>query len=486
MITILRYEWKFGDGEVSNEKNPEHVYHMAGTYVGRLTISDNIGNSWSNTFTVRVYDWDLMNIEDGTHVAFTQKCYRLAIKANQGLGIVPWGIGGDLPFPEACIGSVRGFTKGNRMVSILLDNRSGLFYRFGVENIWQDKVNQYGQGKEINSMVRLKENIGINGEELMIEHVESHIHMRPHNEEFKNQSGFTDKGFLNNFRVNLKIFANGDTDNPISELMHVQQYGDYIFGNRVENKRLQFQIETTASAFKFVKIKQFLNNIDKVTPDLIGGERVEDNYQKLFSNVDLWITRDSMKPLMNRATGNNVTGSYASLVTGPDINSNSALFFGALNALTTTLQQRSAPVSILFWLGDLVTVGDLIKFDTPGVDDFIIRIVNPGIISIRLTNGGVWTNDIQLEWTGIGWVHIAVIIDTVNIYVYENGVLKGIVLVPGWLTSIGGTVVMIGASVVSMFDIRRISNQVSSDAIQWYYNDVITYNGDGGLLPVMR
>ena len=71
------------------------------------------------------------------------------------------------------------------------------------------------------------------------------------------------------------------------------------------------------------------------------------------------------------------------------------------------------------------------------------------------------------------------------IYVYENGTLKGLVPVPGWLTSLGGVVDMVGASDLSMFDIRRVLEKLGSNAIQWYYNEVITYNGEQ-VLPVMR
>ena len=118
-------------------------------------------------------------------------------------------------------------------------------------------------------------------------------------------------------------------------------------------------------------------------------------------------------------------------------------------------------------------------------NNFIIRIVTPGIY-IRLTNDAGWTQDVLLEWSGVGWVYIAIVIDTVNIYVYENGVLKGIILVPGWLPSYGGTIAMIGTSIISIFDIRRVKEKLSSSSIQWYYNDIINYNGDGGVLPLMR
>ncbi|MCK5605735.1 PKD domain-containing protein, partial [Candidatus Pacearchaeota archaeon] len=480
------FEWDFGDGRSSTEESPEHTYFMAGTYNGTFTITDQYGNTWSTTFTIYVYDWDLTGEEEGTHVSFTDKCYRVAIKPNHGVGIVPWGIGGDFPFPEAEVGTVKGLNKANQAISLILDNRTGRFYRIGVKEVWQDKVDRYGNGTDINSEIRIKEQVGKKGEEDMIEHVESHIHVRPNEESDKNRSGYTSLGFLENHRVNLKLFANGDSVTPIAKLDNVAQYGDYIFGKRVENKRLQLQIETTTSSFKITRFRQILNNIDKVTPEGIGGIRSETNYQELFKGKDLWITRDSKNPLMNRAVGTDVSGSYDSLVTGPDAKSNSALSFLGGDTLTATLSQKSLPSTVSFWLGDLTTVGDIFKFDTAGADDFIIRITQPGATFVRLTNDAAWTHDVQLSWVGSGWVLIAITLDSTNLYVYENGVLKGIIPTPAWLTTYGGVVDMVGAAVVSMFDIRRIPRQLIPDVLSWYYDDVVNNSGSGGTLPIMR
>ncbi|MBT3208127.1 MAG: hypothetical protein HN704_04435 [Bacteroidetes bacterium] len=39
----INYEWKFGDGNYSNNKNPENLYLNAGKYIVKLKISDNAG-----------------------------------------------------------------------------------------------------------------------------------------------------------------------------------------------------------------------------------------------------------------------------------------------------------------------------------------------------------------------------------------------------------------------------------------------------------
>ena len=45
-----RYEWDFGDGTTSTEKNPEHVYQQAGDYLVKLKVFNGIGeNEYSRT-----------------------------------------------------------------------------------------------------------------------------------------------------------------------------------------------------------------------------------------------------------------------------------------------------------------------------------------------------------------------------------------------------------------------------------------------------
>ena len=49
----VRYTWDFGDGTLSNEANPQHIYETAGTYQVRLLIDNDFGHSETNsTITV--------------------------------------------------------------------------------------------------------------------------------------------------------------------------------------------------------------------------------------------------------------------------------------------------------------------------------------------------------------------------------------------------------------------------------------------------
>ena len=51
---VVSYEWDFGDGETSNERNPVHVYDKPGTYKVKLTITSEDGQIYAEQRTVIV------------------------------------------------------------------------------------------------------------------------------------------------------------------------------------------------------------------------------------------------------------------------------------------------------------------------------------------------------------------------------------------------------------------------------------------------
>ena len=48
------YEWNFGDGETSTEKNPTHSYETAGNYTLTLIVTDSAGSTANDTTTVSI------------------------------------------------------------------------------------------------------------------------------------------------------------------------------------------------------------------------------------------------------------------------------------------------------------------------------------------------------------------------------------------------------------------------------------------------
>ncbi|HHH44091.1 MAG TPA: PKD domain-containing protein [Gammaproteobacteria bacterium] len=53
---IVSYAWDFGDSATSSSANPAHIYAAAGTYTVSLTVTDNAGDTGSDTTTAVISD----------------------------------------------------------------------------------------------------------------------------------------------------------------------------------------------------------------------------------------------------------------------------------------------------------------------------------------------------------------------------------------------------------------------------------------------
>ena len=51
---IASYDWEFGDGDRASRDRTEHTFSAAGTYVVRLTITDNQGRTATTTVQITV------------------------------------------------------------------------------------------------------------------------------------------------------------------------------------------------------------------------------------------------------------------------------------------------------------------------------------------------------------------------------------------------------------------------------------------------
>jgi len=51
---IIKWEWDFGDGTTSNERNPVHSYNIPGEYNVSLTVTNDCGKSATSTQCIKV------------------------------------------------------------------------------------------------------------------------------------------------------------------------------------------------------------------------------------------------------------------------------------------------------------------------------------------------------------------------------------------------------------------------------------------------
>lgn len=480
--TLVLYTWDFGDGTTSNEINPEHIYYMPGNYTVILTLEIG-GLTTTNTQVIRIYDYDY--VSGGTHVAYTNKSYRHAIKGFQGVGTTEYN-GTYWLYPTAYTGTARGYDNDGNQLSLVCDNNNGKFYRIGINDLWEDRNSQIYSGYNIPTSWKFKERTAVAGEFEQIQHIESHLYFRPYYEDNRSQYGYDENGFLTNHSVNLKVYKDGEPTTESGRLENVPQYGDYVFRNRVEARRLQIEAETDTSAWRCIKAQELYAYINKKAAPAVDRPQ-EDDWQYEFNNPVFWMSRDRLRPGLNRATGTSFGGSYASLYTGPDSTNSSAVDFLVGDGFTATISQMSGDFTVSVWIDGIATFPiTLWQMDEGGGGTLNIQLVqNAGSRFLVFDDG---TNYVSrpLSYTGTGWVMLTVERSDTNLLMFENASqLTATPLVNSTLTY-GGTVVLNDGDICTMFDARIVERAVSSNALDYYYRDVTTNNGNGGLLPRIR
>ena len=471
-----KYQWFYGDGGVSTEKDPFHVYKMPGEYtVIRVRTADGIEDI--DSVTVRVYDWYL---NEDLHVAYTNKCIKCAVYSHQGVGMVERG-GTNWVWPEAWVGTCNGFDKINNHISLVIDNASGKFYQIGLPEQWLDRLDllsEYGQGGyEISSWFKLKEHISTQGEFEDVRHEESYVYMRPFNERNKALDGYdSNTGMRNNFHVGAKLYTNGDLNHE-AEINRVPLKADYVFREKVQAPRIQLQVNFSASAWRCVGVANKVEELDKKRGPLYNTKS-ETVWQREFNSRNLWVSRDSTNPVLDRTNGNTISGTWDSLIVGPDGIDNSGMFFNATTGLNLTLTdiERS---TLIFWVNDIIANTTIFTFG--GGKSIALEL--DGDEYDLVINNGVKTVNISLGYRGDEWAMIAIrfTVDGARAVINQTSLgLHNIIM-----GSYGGVTTIMNTTVGSLFDIQRIPRDVSEHALGYYYQNVTTEHGNN-FLPVMR
>lgn len=356
-VTVVKYEWDFGDGATSQEQNPNHTYRMAGQYEVILVMTLSDGSQYYGTETVYVYDWDYT--DDRYNVAVTDDAMRYAYRSKQGVGWSFFG-GDDWVWPEARHGSLRLVDTTGELIQIVFDARTGLPYRID-RDVWSDKKDGSYVGTEIETECRFKEDRG-SAEHYFIESTEQHIHTRPYDEDLRGSSGHDAQGYRDNFTLGVGLLADGEQNTPAAYSQEVPIDGDIVHDRRVEAHRLQPYFTTSTSEYKVVRRRSYYIAKDRAAPP---SKRTmsEMDWQGSLSDVSLWLSRGP-NLILNRATGDDMNGTILAACNGPDGDNVSAMLFNGAEGLWDTPADLTGDFTVLFWLAQVGGNVDVFQFAT--------------------------------------------------------------------------------------------------------------------------
>jgi len=469
--------WLFGDGTESTERNPTHIYKMAGEYDVLLIKEFESGISTRNTFVIYVYEWQ---IGERLHVVYTNKSIRDATIPMQGVGMTEYG-GDNFLWPEAYVGACNGYHKNNEVVSIVLDTFSGHHYRIGIPEQWLDKLDNLGYtkgaGYEIMCRWKQKEYVSSGGEYEDVRHVETHAYLRPFWEEDRSKEGHNpDTGYRIDFALTARLFQDGELGFE-TEAKNIPRLADIVFPKEVKGPRFLTEFETNTSSFRCVGVQQQVEEDSKKRgPEY--NTKSEVLWAREFSRPNFWVSRNSVTPLINRVDGIEVDGSFDSLVTGPDSTPNSALSFGASDGLSFDLSSLGEH-TLLWWVNQIIADTDIWVFGTRRISlEFIDNQYN------LVLNNGIQTTNIPIGYQGETWALLIVKFMGNQIRVFRDKEDFGIRNFN--FGDYSGNATFMNNEIGEAFDIRRVPRKISSEALNNYYDCVVRDRGKTGYLPNMR
>lgn len=468
MPIAVYYLWEFGDGRISTEPNPVHIYKMPGRYTVRLTITTDGGDTYTLTREDYIYVFDWAYLGTGIDVSRTNQCLRYSSKASNGIG---WSIfsGDGWPYPEARVGTLKIIDGIEEERLLVFDAPSGRVFEIAVRDVFRDEVGAYS-GSEISTEVVLPEEIG-NEENYKKKSLEHHLNFRPHDEDNKGEDGYSATGYRTGFEVEFALRKDGSISDTLRTI-DIPIDGDIVFKHEDEAHRWQPLFRTNTSEWKLVATKDQYIAMDKAAqPD----ERwmAEDDFDTALNNVTFHLGRNELNPLLDIATGNTLTGSYTAVGLGPDSRINSALEFDSSGGLTSiNTINLTGNFSVLMWLRAIGATSTVV---TDGNYSCIVAVSGTQYF-LRFSDTAGNLNEVEIPWKNSEWMQACFVRVGDLMRIYYNGSL----LYSQPLSSIesySGQLSIMSSVAGAIFDVRVNALQVSQDAINYHYRDVVQREG---------
>jgi len=309
MANITSWFWEFGDGTVSNEQNPVHIYTMAGAYVVTLTVTDSLGRSSSTTMVAYIYDFEYD--ESVPNSSITNKCYRLPVKGNEGFGVSEFtdslNQGSDWIWPPAMIQIGKAYDSNNREIALVLDAKTQREYQINDTDVWREREGTY-EGNIIKSEIRQRAVSANEGEHIAIRHIEHHEYFKSYDRpRFQNQPGYDSEGMPIGFKIDNLMFINEDPYNVKSVAKTLPIHGDLVFQEKIEARNLQLSTVMYGAPFYLTGIVPYYETIDKQASPSLRIMTENNQEYDLTAQPYFHVTR-GYNPILNLATGGDANG----------------------------------------------------------------------------------------------------------------------------------------------------------------------------------
>jgi len=461
-MEIFSYYWQFGDGQVSFEQNPSHIYLMPGTYTWICQAVFSNGVTLTTTGIEYVYDYNYdYSVDESGEVTFegliasrTHKCFRFAIpqRIEQGVGWAEYA--GDWPMAVGETGSIKVKDENEEFKMAVIDGSTFKAHELGLDEQWSDGEDEYA-GSVIESEILLREEIPPIGASAILQHEQSHAYIKPWLKERRDIGEYDSEGYREGFNMDAYIRINGaPTNHAITK--EIPYKGQLVFDRKCKSENLQIGWTVRVAPWRFIRTQTWYRQIDSAAPPE-KKTMSEMDWAMAWSTPALWIARN-INPLLDAATGGEATGVYLGITTGPD---------GYASAIVIA--------------GTTINLGNV---DLPADFTFSVWLKITGMLNIDIT-GAVWAGGGALIGPGFvptaDWTMLTITRENNIARYYQDGVIFGTQI----LTAIDHLIGMLFIQGDTSFtDAIVVNRLVSADGILYRYNDMHENHGNA-TCPIM-
>jgi hypothetical protein len=410
--------------------------------------------------------------------SLTGRCWRYATKAAQGQGFSEYKNGENWIWPEPLMDPITVYDNNGNPRYLQFDEIMGRPYELGTRDgptssgmtaAFVDKIPVgLAVGAEIPGKVKFSEYTAIK-EHQKIEHKETHLALRPEEETNRGTAGHDSDGFRTAFEAEARLYADGALTAE-EKTKDVPLRSDISMPNTFEANRIGVEMETTTSEWRLIRQDTDIEQKDKSAMIKLSHETYQDNIADFIFRVSRY-----KNPLMDLATGRICSGSYASLTTGPDTDSQSAMVFTGAQGITGVLPSAlTGDCTFMFYF--YAALADMPITVLQFANLAVTLENNAGAIRLRFNDGA---NNLTFNLVGLQntWISLAIVRNGANLTLYEDGALHSTQALAGGVVTYPVTFAIMQNETGRLFDLIVFDDNLDADTIDYYYDMIENHEG---------